>query len=105
MFVLGFGGGGTSYAVSTYPEVERIDSAELGHGVANVAKMFTAINHNVMADPRFYLEVNDAFEKLTGLKREDVVGKRVTVSIPTASTAPSPLTDIPNGNWVLWRGR
>jgi PAS domain S-box-containing protein len=29
-----------------------------------------------------YLEVNDAFEKMTGLKKEDVVGKRVTELIP-----------------------
>src|SRR5208283_661533 len=29
-----------------------------------------------------YLEINDAFERLTGLKREAVVGKRVTVAIP-----------------------
>ncbi len=29
-----------------------------------------------------YLEVNDSFEKLTGLKRDDVVGKRVTEAIP-----------------------
>ncbi len=29
-----------------------------------------------------YLEINDAFEKLTGLKREDVVGKKVTEAIP-----------------------
>jgi PAS domain S-box-containing protein len=30
-----------------------------------------------------YLEVNDAFEKLTGLKRTDVLGKRVTEAIPS----------------------
>ncbi len=29
-----------------------------------------------------YLEVNDAFERLTGLRREDVVGKKVTDAIP-----------------------
>lgn len=29
-----------------------------------------------------YLEVNDAFEKLTGLKREDVIGKMVSEAIP-----------------------
>jgi PAS domain S-box-containing protein len=29
-----------------------------------------------------YLEVNNAFEKMTGLKKEDVVGKRVTELIP-----------------------
>ncbi|MFC2059936.1 PAS domain S-box protein [Chloroflexota bacterium] len=29
-----------------------------------------------------YLEINDAFEKLTGLRREDVIGRRVTEAIP-----------------------
>ncbi len=29
-----------------------------------------------------YIEINDAFERLTGLKREAVVGKRVTEAIP-----------------------
>ena len=30
-----------------------------------------------------YLDVNDAFEKLTGLRKEDVIGKRVTEAIPS----------------------
>ncbi len=29
-----------------------------------------------------YLEINDAFEKITGLKRDDVVGRRVSQAIP-----------------------
>ncbi|MEE8194515.1 MAG: PAS domain S-box protein, partial [Dehalococcoidales bacterium] len=29
-----------------------------------------------------YLEVNDAFERLTGLRREDVIGRKVTEAIP-----------------------
>jgi len=29
-----------------------------------------------------YLEINDAFEKLTGLKKEAVVGKKVSEAIP-----------------------
>jgi PAS domain S-box-containing protein len=30
-----------------------------------------------------YIEVNDAFEKLTGLKKEDVIGKTATDALPT----------------------
>ena len=41
-----------------------------------------------------YLEINDAFEKLTGLKREDVVGKRVTEAIPGIRKAHPELIDI-----------
>jgi PAS domain S-box-containing protein len=33
------------------------------------------------------LQINDAFEKITGLKREAVVGKRVTVAIPGTEKA------------------
>ncbi len=29
-----------------------------------------------------YLEINDAFERLTGLRKEDVIGKKVTEAIP-----------------------
>lgn len=34
-----------------------------------------------------YLEINDAFERLTGLKREAVIGKRVTEAIPRIKKA------------------
>jgi PAS domain S-box-containing protein len=36
-----------------------------------------------------FLEVNDAFERLTGLKKEDIIGKRVTEVIPGIETDPA----------------
>jgi PAS domain S-box-containing protein len=41
-----------------------------------------------------YLEVNDAFERLTGLKKEAVVGKRVTEAIPAIREANPEVFDI-----------
>jgi len=41
-----------------------------------------------------YLEINDAFERLTGLKREAVVGKRVTEAIPGTEKANPELFEI-----------
>ena len=41
-----------------------------------------------------YLEINDAFERLTGLKRDDVVGKRITVAIPGSEKANPELFEI-----------
>jgi PAS domain S-box-containing protein len=41
-----------------------------------------------------YLEVNDSFEKLTGLRKEDVVGKRATEAIPTIEDTHPELFDI-----------
>ncbi len=41
-----------------------------------------------------YLEINDAFERLTGLKREAVVGKRVTEAIPGIEKANPELFEI-----------
>jgi signal transduction histidine kinase len=35
-----------------------------------------------------FLEVNDAFERLTGLKKEDIIGRRVTEVIPGIKTDP-----------------
>ncbi|MFC1974955.1 PAS domain S-box protein [Chloroflexota bacterium] len=41
-----------------------------------------------------YLEVNDALERLTGLRKQDVVGKRVTEIIPTIKDTYPELFDI-----------
>jgi PAS domain S-box-containing protein len=41
-----------------------------------------------------YLEVNDSFETLTGLKKEDVIGKRVTEVIPSIKDTNPELLDI-----------
>ncbi len=41
-----------------------------------------------------YLEVNDAFEKITGLKKETVIGKKVTDAIPDIKTANPELFEI-----------
>jgi len=74
VFVLGFGGGGTCYAVSTHPEVKRIDSVELSRSIADAAPLFTRINHNVMADPRFRLEITDGRHFLLTTRRSyDVI--------------------------------
>jgi len=47
-----------------------------------------------------YLEVNDSFEKLTGLKKEDVIGKLVTEAIPSIKDKNPELFDI-YGNVAL----
>ena len=41
-----------------------------------------------------YLEVNDNFEKITGLKREKVIGKRITETIPGIKEANPELFEI-----------
>ncbi len=41
-----------------------------------------------------YLEINDAFEKLTGLRKEDVIGRKVTEAIPTTKETHPELFDI-----------
>ena len=41
-----------------------------------------------------YLEVNDCFEKLTGLRKEDIVGEKVTVAIPAIKDTHPELFDI-----------
>jgi PAS domain S-box-containing protein len=41
-----------------------------------------------------YLQINDAFEKITGLKRDLVIGKKVTEAIPGTEKANPELFEI-----------
>jgi spermidine synthase len=58
---IGFGSGGTCYAVSLHPEVESIEVAELNPDVPRVATAwFADINHRVLDNPRVRLRIVDA---------------------------------------------
>ena len=69
VYVLGFGGGGTTYAIGTYPTVKQIDATELSQSVLDVAPLFREINHDVMSDPRLHLEVTDGRYYLVTARR------------------------------------
>ena len=56
---IGFGSGGTAHAVSRHP-VSEIRIVELSPAVlAASGRYFSAINHDVLADPRVRVEIND----------------------------------------------
>jgi len=56
---VGFGSGGTCYAVSLHP-VERIDVVEISPQVLRTSsRVFRSINHDVLRDPRVQVIVND----------------------------------------------
>lgn len=74
VFVVGFGGGGTSYAVSTYAEAQKIDIAELSRAIVAAAPLFAGINHGVLSDPRASVIINDGRNfLLTTASRYDVI--------------------------------
>lgn len=73
-FVLGFGGGATTYAISTYPEVRRIDGAELSPAVLAVAPLFEEINNSILDDPRVDIQITDGRHALLTAERSyDVI--------------------------------
>lgn len=56
---IGFGSGGTAHAVSRHP-VSEIRIVELSAAVLSASgRYFSAINHDVLADPRVRVEIND----------------------------------------------
>ena len=58
---IGFGSGGTCYAVSLHPEVESIEVVELNPDVLRVAAgWFADVNHGVLKDPRVRARIVDA---------------------------------------------
>jgi spermidine synthase len=56
---IGFGSGGTAYAVSLHP-VEQIRIVEISPEVLEISgKNLRALNHGVLEDPRVHAEIND----------------------------------------------
>ncbi|MBI4831733.1 MAG: fused MFS/spermidine synthase [Candidatus Lindowbacteria bacterium] len=71
--IVGFGAGGTSYNVSLY-DVRDITCVELSPEVPKAAPFLAEVNHNVLANPKFDLVIEDGRNYIlrTG-KRFDVI--------------------------------
>jgi PAS domain S-box-containing protein len=75
-----------SYEAKIVRDELKKGEEKLKHLFSNMSSGFAY--HRIMVDrwgtpvDYVFLEVNDAFEKLTGLKGEDIVGKRVTAVVP-----------------------
>jgi spermidine synthase len=71
---IGFGSGGTAYAVSRYP-VEKIMVAEISKSVIKEASdYFQEVNHGVLNDPRVTVEFTDGRNKvLASTEKYDVI--------------------------------
>lgn len=66
---IGFGSGGTAWAVSRYP-VEKIIIAEISRSVIKkAAKYFLTVNHGVLADPRVEVVFTDGRNKVLADKQ------------------------------------
>jgi len=71
---IGFGSGGTAWAVSRYP-VKEIAIAEISRSVIEKAsKYFKCVNHEVLKDPRVKVEFTDGRNKiLVSKEKYDVI--------------------------------
>jgi spermidine synthase len=59
VLVIGFGVGNTTHAASLHPSIERVEVADLSRGILQRAGDFRDANHDVLADPRVSVYVND----------------------------------------------
>ncbi|GAH54015.1 unnamed protein product, partial [marine sediment metagenome] len=74
VLIVGFGSGGTTWAVSRH-NVKRIDTVELVPSVIEAAaRHFTEVNHGVINDPRVNIKVGDGRNfVLTTQEKYDVI--------------------------------
>ena len=57
--VIGFGAGGTAWSLSRYAALQRLDIIEFVPGVIRAARFFPEVNHDVLADPRVRVTIDD----------------------------------------------
>ncbi|HLZ12474.1 MAG TPA: fused MFS/spermidine synthase [Candidatus Acidoferrum sp.] len=60
VLLVGLGGGMTASAVSRFPDVERIDCAEIEPAVLHAQPFLAPLNRGVLSDTRFHLIFDDA---------------------------------------------
>ncbi|HYL09640.1 MAG TPA: fused MFS/spermidine synthase, partial [Candidatus Acidoferrales bacterium] len=60
VLIIGFGSGMTASAVARYPDVERIDVAEIEPAVIQAAPYLEKLNRGVLRDPRVHVHLDDA---------------------------------------------
>ena len=66
--VIGLGTGTTAGWLAAIPMMERVDVFELEPIIAEVARAFTAVNHDALANPKVHLTLGDARELLLTTK-------------------------------------
>ena len=75
--VIGLGSGMTCGAVARHPGIEQIDAVEISPEVVEGAKLFSGVNDNILANPKFNLAIEDAksFLKTTQQKYDVIVSE------------------------------
>lgn len=92
IFIIGFGGGGTTYSMSTYPEVAKIDVAELNSTVVQASHFFRSINNDIANSPIVNISINDGRNfLLTAKEKYDVIS--VDLLLPQTAGAGSLYTE------------
>jgi spermidine synthase len=74
VLVIGLGTGTTAGEVSLYPDVKRIDIAEISPTVVEALSYFQGATHDIHKDPRAKIHIADAFRVLRGSdQRWDII--------------------------------
>jgi spermidine synthase len=74
VLLIGFGSGMTAAALTSYPELERLDVVEIEPAVIGAASLLTQLNRNVLHDPRVHVTLDDARNFLfTTRERYDLI--------------------------------
>ena len=63
VLVIGFGAGGTAWSITLHA-LDQLDLVEFVPGVLRAARFFPEVNHNVLADPRLHVTIDDGRDYL-----------------------------------------